>query len=307
MKTVVIGAGGVGGYFGGLLAEHYAGKPKEEVVFIARGDHGNQIRTYGLTLITDTETRIIKPTAVLSHLTECGIADLVLIAVKNYHLEDLIPQIRSICNEKTVIIPLQNGIGNFSMLQQARLPGKLCDGLVYVISEIQSPGIIRRQGSVQKLIFGREGGPVEDLKAVESYLADAGISVVLSDHPTRYKWLKFQFIGALSAVTAAHDKTIGEVLDNPKTSEAFINIMEEIEFVAAATGIQLPETATHKSYEIAKNSPPHATTSFQRDFKAGKPNELEAYLGNFIKIAKEKEIPVLVTESYYKELKKRSK
>lgn len=304
MKTVVIGAGGVGGYFGGLLAERYAGKPKEELVFIARGEHGNQIRTHGLTLITDSETRVVKPTAVLSHLNECGIADLVLIAVKNYHLEELIPQIRSVCNEKTVIIPLQNGIGNKELLASAKLPGKLCDGLVYVISEIQAPGVIRRQGSVQKLIFGREGGPVDDLKSVESYLAEAGISVVLSDHPTRYKWLKFQFIGALSAVTAAHDKTIGEVLESPKLSEAFINIMEEIAFVASAIGIQFPETATHKSYEIAKNSPHHATTSFQRDFKAGRPHELEAYLGNFLKIAHERNIPVLVSESYYKELKK---
>ncbi len=305
MKTVIVGAGGVGGFFGGILAEAYSNTPGEEVVFIARGEHGKAMSENGLILKTDEGSRIISPLRVVPDPGSAGKADLILLAVKNYHLPEILPALNSICHEKSVLIPLQNGLGNTDLLRAAKLPGTSCDGLVYVISEIEKPGVIRRQGAVQKLIFGVENESVEPLKPIESYLSAAGISVVLTDHPTRYKWLKFQFIGALSAVTAAHNLTIGQVLENPKTTEAFISIMEEIECVAKDTGIQFPESALQKSFGIARNSPFSATTSFQRDYSAGRKHELEAYLGSFIQIASRLKVPVPVSEAYYRELNKK--
>lgn len=303
MKTVIIGIGGVGGYFGGLLSLHYTGQPGHEVCFISRGDQLNAIRQHGLRIISDGDQRVVHPDIVISSTDHLGKADLVILAVKSYSLESVLPLLHPICGPNTVVIPVQNGLGNTEKIRAACKTGIICDGLVYVIAEVKQPGVVIRQGDAQKIIFGLQGTSHPKLEGIRDYLKEPGFDVVLTEDPLKYKWLKFQFIGALSVVAAAHDMSIGEVLKTPKTSEAYIAIMEEIRYVAKACGIRLPENAAEKSYEIAMKSPAESTTSFQRDYLSGKPHELEAYLGELLLLAHKHQIPVPMSETYYRKLK----
>ena len=303
MKTIVFGIGGVGGFFGGMLAKTYAGKTNHEVHFIARGYHLENMKRLGLKLKYNSDEYVIHPTSASSDVSGLPEADLILVTTKSYDLSGILPSLKKVSNEQTVILPLQNGLENSDVLGSAHLPGILCDGLVYVGSEIESPGVIKTIGATQKLIFGVEGKINERLKSIEEYLSVAGFQVVLTDKPLKYKWVKFQFIGALSAVTARHQKTVGEVLGDTKLKSDYLTIMDEISKVAKAKGIDFPDNATQKSLEIAERMGFEQTTSFQRDYVAGKNNELEAYLGKFISEANLTKISIPVSEKYYQELK----
>lgn len=303
MKTIIFGMGGVGGFFGGMLAKTYAGQTNHEVHFIARGAHLEQINRLGLKLKYNQEEFIIHPTSAGSDVSGLPTADLVLVTTKSYDLSGILSSIQKVSDENTVILPLQNGLENSDVLGSAHLPGILCEGLVYVGSEIESPGVIKTIGAAQKLIFGIEGKTNDRLKLIEKYLSGAGFQVVLTESPLKYKWMKFQFIGALSAVTARHRKTVGEVLGDSQLRNDYLTIMDEISKVAKAKGIDFPDNAAQKSLEIAERMGYEQTTSFQRDYAAGKNNELEAYLGKLITEANLTKVSVPVSEKYYLELK----
>lgn len=303
MKTVILGIGGVGGFFGGMLAKTYASQIGHEVHFIARGAHLEKIQLSGLRLKYNQDEFIIHPTSASDAVSNLPVADLIMVTTKSYDLAGIISSLRKISNENTVILPLQNGLENSDVLGSAGLPGLLCDGLVYVGSEIESPGVVKTIGATQKLIFGMEKQNPPILKTIEQYLSGAGFQVVLTDQPLKYKWLKFQFIGALSAVTARHQKTVGEVLADFALKQDYLTIMNEISGVAKAKGIEFSDNATQKSLEIAERMGFDQTTSFQRDYAAGRNNELDAYLGKFISEARLVNVAVPVSERYYHELK----
>lgn len=304
MKTVIIGLGGVGGFFGGMLARKYSGQSGHEVHFVARGKQLDAIKEKGLTLLYNEESYDIHPTSASENTSSVGIADLILITTKSYDLPSVLPLLKPICGEKTVMIALQNGMGNIEVLKNFNLPGILCDGLVYVGSEIKSPGIVKTIGATQKIIFGVEGSTPEILKSVETYLSAAGFQVVLTDNPLKYKWLKFQFICSLSAVTALHQKTIGQVLESESLTNDLLKLMDEIALVAKSKNTGFPNNATEKSMEIVRKMGFGQTTSFQRDYLAGKNHELENYLGVLVREAVSSNIQIPAAESYYLKLKK---
>jgi len=304
MKTVIIGIGGVGGFFGGMLARKYSAQPGHEVHFVARGKHLEAIKEKGLTLQYNEDNFNVHPTSSIENSSSIGIADLVMITTKSYDLGSILPLLKPICGPQTIIIALQNGMGNIEILKGFNLPGILCDGLVYVGSEIKSPGVVKTIGATQKIIFGVEGSTPEFLKSVETYLAAAGFQVVLTDNPLKYKWLKFQFICSLSAVTALHQKTIGQVLENESLTNDLIKLMDEIALVAKSKNIGFPDNATEKSMEIVRKMGFGQTTSFQRDYLAGKNHELENYLGVLVREAADSNIKIPVAEHYYLTLKK---
>lgn len=304
MKTVIIGIGGVGGFFGGMLARKYSAQSGHEVHFVARGKHLEAIKEKGLTLQYNEDNFTVHPTSAIENSSSIGIADMVMITTKSYDLDSVLPLLKPICGPQTIIIALQNGMGNIEVLKGFNLPGILCDGLVYVGSEIKSPGVVKTIGATQKIIFGVEGSTPEILKSVESYLAAAGFQVVLTDNPLKYKWLKFQFICSLSAVTALHQKTIGQVLENKSLTNDLIKLMDEIALVAKSKNIGFPDNATEKSMEIVRKMGYGQTTSFQRDYLAGKNHELENYLGVLVREAADSNIKIPVAEHYYLTLKK---
>jgi 2-dehydropantoate 2-reductase len=110
LKIVIAGIGGVGGYFGGLLARAYAGNDDIEVHFIARGAHLKKIQDHGLTVIKGDVDFIAKPFLATDHLTEIGIADYIIICTKSYDLAEMLNQLAPCIGTKTVLLPLLNGV-----------------------------------------------------------------------------------------------------------------------------------------------------------------------------------------------------
>src|SRR6188768_2280430 len=155
MKIVVAGIGGVGGYFGGLLAKQYHNS-KTEIFFIARGAHETAIRTIGLKMETGDGNFTVNPAGVFSNPSDVGIADLIIFCTKGYDLEETAISCKLIANSKTILLPLLNGVDASDRLKKIFPGSEVWDGCVYLVSRLASPGVIRESGNIRKLFFGSD-------------------------------------------------------------------------------------------------------------------------------------------------------
>ena len=154
MKIAVVGLGGVGGYFGGKIARKYAGSPEHGVVFIARGAHLAAIRRDGLLLKTVEEEFRVKPDLATDNPSEAGRCDLILFSVKEYDLEAAATALIPLLHEKTIVLPVLNGVDIAERLRSILPRGVVLSGCVYISAFIEAPGVVRQVGGACRLLFG---------------------------------------------------------------------------------------------------------------------------------------------------------
>ncbi len=236
MRIVVVGAGGTGGYFGGLLA-----RAGEDVTFIARGAHLEALRVRGLTVeskLAGTFTIAVQAT---DNPLEVDPADLILFCVKTYDTEVAAQSIRPLIRPETMIMSLQNGIGNDECIAQAVGHHSGIGAVAYVVSAIKAPGVVAQTAGPGKIVFGELGGGASPrTERLHDVLQRARIAVELHHAVQVVLWQKFLFICAFSGVTAVTRLPIGTILADPVTHELFRGTSEEVEAVARARGIALP-------------------------------------------------------------------
>lgn len=266
MKNIcVCGIGGVGGYFGGKLA---ANSVNRNIFFIARGEHLERIKLDGLTLNTSGGTIVAHPSTATDSpeaLPEC---DLLIIAVKSYSLTDILPRLKGIIGERTVILPLLNGVDIPERIRGVIDNGVVLPACVYVGTHIERPGVVTQNGGDGKIMFG-PGIDDFDPAPLSALFDEAGI--LYEYHPDPYPpiWMKYIFICGYGLVTAAYGKTLDEVYCDTGMRDTARGIMNEIEAIARKRGVNLPGDAVGQSIEKAKNFPPGTKTSFQRDIEKG--------------------------------------
>lgn len=299
MHIAIIGLGGVGGILGGNLATQFPNGSDHHIHFIAKGEHAEMIRRQGITVIYETTHQVSHPFSINEKWTFPYPADVIFVTIKNYDLLSIQPLLSTMCGPETLIIPLQNGLGNVETLMSFKLPGIISDGCVYVIAEKIKSGVIKQFNPVKKIIFGHSDQLTERMQLAEKILKSSGWSVILTQEPLRYKWLKFQFICGLSAVTGRYQLNIAETIANPSYFEEMVTIFREIAQTAKTLGIPFPPDSIEKSIIIAKNSG-NSTTSFQRDIAAGHRNELEAYLGELIRLGDRLRLELPVSRKFYR-------
>ena len=167
MRIAVIGIGGVGGYYGGLLAKRYFDNKDIEITFVARGRHLEEIKANGLRVLSEKENFTVRPDRATDVPSGSGIYDLVLFCVKSYGLEEsakiLVPNI----NKDTVLISLLNGVDNAERLRSILNDGIVLDGCVYISSHIVRPGVVQQAGGSCKLFFGAESNGQIDGSGIE--------------------------------------------------------------------------------------------------------------------------------------------
>lgn len=283
MKIAVVGAGGVGGYFGGLLA-----LADNDVHLLARGQHLQAIKDHGLQIETQSK-QILKPQVTATDSAEAiGSADLVIVAVKGWQLEEAIPSIKLLCHANTVILPLLNGVNAPSVLQKA-LPEQLTSGgLCGIISRIKSPGLIQHIGIDPFITFGSTDNKSIDnsqLSALNTVFEKADFKTTHSNNITLAMWRKYLFICPLSAVTSVTRVTIGQLRRIPESMALLEQAVDELKGVGQAAGVDL--TDKHRDAVLANvmSSPEEGTTSMQRDIMAGRTSELDTQLGHAIRLA----------------------
>ena len=307
MIIAVIGIGGVGGYFGGKLAQSLdiSSTKKHEIYFVARGEHGKKIKESGLLLKTNLEGEMIcKPTQVLEDIADLPMLDVCFLCVKQYDLQDCLVSLKIKIKKDTQIIPLLNGVDIYERVREVIPNGYVFPACVYVGTHIESPGVVAQSGGSCEIVFGKDkkyGG--EKPAALCTIMDQAGIRYRWSDSYLEEIWNKYIFIAAYGLVTAKENKTLGEIYECDELREKVKRIMEEIIQLGQAEGIVFTDEILQISLDKAKSFPYETKTSFQRDYEMlGKKDERELFGDTLFKLGKKHSIAISETEATYKGL-----
>ncbi|WP_343694699.1 2-dehydropantoate 2-reductase [Flavobacterium sp.] len=272
-RIAILGLGGVGGYFGGLLAKAYQKSDDVEIIFIARGETQKAIIENGLKIVTDDSETVVYPNLVSNDASEIGQLDYLICATKTYDIEESLTSLKESINKETVILPLYNGVDAPERIQKLFPENEVLQGCVYIISMIFSPGTIRKIGFYEKLFFGSKTASFSKLEELQNIFIKAKIESYLVDNIEETVWEKFIFISALASTTAYLNQNIGEILNNTESKVTYIELLHEIEDVAQAKGLKLPHDIVAQTIQKLEKSPKEATSSMHRDLVAGKNTE----------------------------------
>lgn len=282
MKIAVFGAGGVGGYFGGRLAQ-----ANEDVSFIARGEHLEAMREDGLRVESVEGDFSLEHPTVTDDPVEVGVVDFVLVATKAWQVPEAAETIRPMVGEETVVIGLQNGVEAADQLARALGRDHVAGGTCAIISFIEAPGHIRHAGAAPRVVFGdldRKSNPrLERLK--KAFDGAVGLTAELSSDIHRSIWKKFLFIAPVSGVGAVTRAPLGVCRSIPETRSLIREAMEEISRLAVAQEVLLSEDAVEASLGFLDSLPEDSTASMQRDILEGRPSELEAQNGAVVRLS----------------------
>lgn len=284
MRIAVFGAGAVGGYFGGRLAQ--AG---EEVVFIARGEQLRALRERGLQVDSLAGDFVIQPVQATDEPAEVGTVDVVLVGVKAWQVPEAAQAMRPLVGPETFVVPLQNGVEAPAQLAAVLGAEPVLGGLCRIVSLVVEPGHIRHAGMEPYVAFGeldnRDSRRVECLR--QAFARAAGVSVDIPPNIQVAMWGKFLFIASFSGVGAVTRAPAGVLRELPETRDMLDRAMREVLAVAQARGIALPEQSIPKTMALIDSLPPEGTASMQRDIMAGRPSELESQNGAVVRLGEE--------------------
>jgi 2-dehydropantoate 2-reductase len=299
MRVAVMGLGGVGGYFGGMLARRYAGSKEHSVVFIARGAHLDAIRRDGLCLKTVEGEYRIAPDLATDRPTEAGPCDLVLLCVKGYDLEATAAAIVPLLHDGTLVLPVLNGVDIAERLRAFLPRGIVLSGGVYISAFIESPGVVRQVGGSCQLIFGPDDGQSEPYRPLESLLREAGIKAELSAEIAVPLWTKYLFVSPMAGLTSLTGLCFGDVMADPKLRERVRGLMAEIDRLARAKGVRLPADSVEKGIMIVERFPPETKSSLQLDFARGGQTELDLFTGYAVRAGRSLGVPIPLHEELH--------
>ncbi len=278
MKTRIgiLGLGGVGGYFGGLLAKAYFESDAIEIVFIARGETQKAIAKNGLKIIADATEIGAFPSLVSNNPEEIGKLDYLICATKTYDIETSFETIKNCITSNTILLPLYNGVDATERIQKLFPKNIVLQGCVYIVAMIESPGIIKKIGVYEKLFFGSKSASVSKLNVLQSIFEKASIESYLVENIEETVWEKFIFISALASATSYLNVNIGGILNNPENKAIYGSLLNEITAVAVAKGVTLPDDIVAQTVSKLEKTPKDATSSMHRDLLAGHKMEVNS-------------------------------
>lgn len=299
MRIVVYGTGGVGGYFGGRLAQ--AG---EDVTFIARGEHLRAIKAQGLKVDSTDGDFLINPARTTDDIGEVGETDLVILGVKAWQVPEAARAIKPLVGPNTTVLPLQNGVDAVSQLVEELGRDNVIGGLCRIVSFVAGPGYIRHAGLTPSIIIGElDNRRTDRITTIENLFKHASLQITVAQDIQVALWTKFLFIASFSGIGAMANAPAGVIRSDPKWSTQILKAMEEIYALAHARGIKLPPESIATVMATVDALPEDATSSMQRDIAAGKRSELESQNGAVVRMARESDVDVPTHELIYQTLK----
>ena len=284
-KIVIVGTGGVGGFIGGKLASYYLGSPFVEVDFLSRGEALKRIIRSGLQVDAQQGSFTAFPNMATNRAESIGEADFLLLCTKAYDVDQVIEQIRPMVGPRTVILPFLNGVDSTEKLRRAWPDRAVWDGCVYIVAYMVEPGHIVERTNGYRYFFGSRDDKDARLSELERLFSDASIQATHQADIERRVWDKLAFISTVATATSYTDKTYGEVLSDALMRADFDGLLSEFCAVAQARGVQLSEGIGQKIVAQMERIPADTTTSMQRDFRAGRPTELESLTGYVVREA----------------------
>ncbi len=292
MRIAVIGAGGVGGYFGGRLAQAGA-----DVTLVARGAHRDAIAADGLQLVSPQGDALVRLPA-LDDPAAVGPVDVVLVAVKLWDTAAALARVGPLLGPDTVLISLQNGVAKDDPLRAAAGDARVAGGMCYVSAVIERPGVVRQTGSMQRIVVG-EYGPDPASPRLEAFVAAcraAGLDAAIAPDIERALWEKFVFLAGLSGATCAVRQPVGVVRADPRARGLLARLLAETVAVGRGRGVNLDPNYAADRLAFCDNLPPATTSSMHGDLERGNRLELPWLQGALSEMGRAAGVPTPATD-----------
>jgi 2-dehydropantoate 2-reductase len=297
MNIAVIGTGGVGGFFGGKLCRDQA-RSGHHVSFVARGAHLAAIRDRGLCVKTAADGDwVCRPDQLTDEIEALPAPDLALVCVKSYDLAKVAARLARVVTSESIVIPLLNGVDTYERMRGAMQETRILPACVLVGTHIESPGVVAQSGGAGSILFGPPPQQAQaEPKRVTDLFKTASIKHEWFVDVMPAIWTKFVFIAGFGMVTAAHNRTLGEVMASPDLVRLVRSVMEEVASLAQAQGVTLPGDIVESRLALGGDFPPDTKTSFQRDVEQpDKPDERDLFAGTIIRMGRDLRIETPAT------------
>jgi 2-dehydropantoate 2-reductase len=299
MKIAIMGAGGVGGYFGARLAA-----TGQDVWFVARGAHLQAMRARGLQVHSANGDVLVKPCQATDAPAEVGPADLVMIAVKLWATEEALRDAAPMVGPNTALVSFQNGVEAIDRIGKAYGRGRTLGGVANIAAVIEQPGVIRHTGTMAGLTFGELDGSLSPrVQALAAACDKAGITHKASDDIQKAIWEKYVFLVAASSMTSLTRLPLGPIREDPDTRALLAQIMSEVAAVGRAKGVALDADLVDKLLLRLDGLPRVMVASMLGDLERGNRLELPWLAGGVVALGKENGVPTPANQFIYAALK----
>jgi len=293
MKIAIIGAGGVGGFFGGKMA-----RAGFDVTFIARGEHLKALKAKGLKVLSTEGDFEVNPVKATDDIKEIGDVELVILGTKAWQVSEVAASLNKV-NNFCSVLPLQNGVMAFDEISAELGKERVLGGLCRIFSKIESPGVILHTGAEASLVFGEMDN--RKSKRTEEFLdvfRKSGIRSRISDDIQVELWKKFINICA-SGLLAVSRSTYGEIRQIKETREMMVELFEEVYAISQKMGINVEHEFIQKTVAFIDTFPHDATSSLTRDVWEGKPSEIEYQNGTVVRLGERSGIKTPINRFIY--------
>lgn len=293
MRIAIVGAGGVGGYYGALLA-----RAGHDVSFLARGDHLRAIRDNGLRIMDHGESWVVRVKA-SDRYEELPGAALAIVAVKSYSLPEVSEAVVALARAGAVVLPFLNGVDAAERLERAGVPAtSILGGSTFVSASRTASGVITRHSTDERIVVGELNGHMSSrVTAIAEVLRSTGVNAVATDTITVELWQKFTFIGAISAACGMARSPIGPLRDTPMGHLLLERAVTEIANVARARGVEIPADQEARTLQFIDALPPALTPSFLLDVQRGGPTELDILSGTVSRLGRTLGVPTPIHDT----------
>ena len=280
MRIVVIGAGAVGGYFGGRLLQS-----GDDVTFIARNRQLAHLQQQGLNIKSIDGDIKLPQVKVMAMLPKGVKADIIFVAVKTFQLSGTFDVIKAMLHSHTRVIPLLNGISAAGQLITAGIPpGNICGGLAKIIAKVNDKGTICHTGAKPHITLGLFDGAHEQepslIEALAIRLKTAGISVGISRDIELALWRKYLFVAAWGTLASVARVPVGTLRENPQSRALLVQLMNEYRMIANSQNVAITQQVIDETMVFIDKLPSNSETSMQRDIVNGCPSEVEALVSD---------------------------
>lgn len=298
MRILVLGAGGVGGFFGGRLVEK-----GEDVTFLVRSKRKKQLEERGLVIRSINGDFSFQPKLITKE-DRTAPFDVILFSTKAYHLNEAIQDLKPFVGESTVIIPLLNGIAHLSLLQKEFGEEKVIGGLCFIETTLNDEGEIVQTSAANRLVFGEmKSQHAEKIKHISKAFAGTKSSFVLSENITQDMWHKYLFITVMSGVTTLMRAPIGPIRESEGGRDFIQNLFEECMQIMRCIGAPIKDNIVQEHMKTMDKISYNMKSSMQRDMEKGSSIEGAHLQGYLLDVAKQFSIEAPLLGAVYQNLK----
>lgn len=298
MRILVLGAGGVGGFFGGRLVEK-----GEDVTFLVRSKRKKQLEERGLVIRSVNGDFSFQPKLITKE-DQTAPFDVILFSTKAYHLNEAIQDLKPFVGESTVIIPLLNGIAHVSLLQKEFGEEKVIGGLCFIETTLNDQGEIVQTSAANRLMFGEmKSQDSERIKHISKAFAGTKSSFILSENITQDMWHKYLFITVMSGVTTLMRAPIGPIRESEGGRDFIQNLFEECMEIMRCVGAPIKDNIVQEHMKTMDKISYNMKSSMQRDMEKGSSIEGKHLQGYLLDVAKQFSIEAPLLGVVYQNLK----